>query len=529
MDKGEETMRTTIRRFNIIITIVMILVFSFSMSALTKKQARAIAFSISNNSGRANKEISPRDRIQPPSKNIASIEPKETLIKESEKRINPKDSNSCLVESKYKKELTLDEIASFDPNSQALWPGALVSGKSVENGVLTPVILPRDKVTVSIQGATSVVGKQKIEASPSDSDKARVQMLGKGFEPAAKYSFNVKEFYSLDDAMLSIGARASWVSGNVSASLVRADYKERRNFIVSFVEQYYTYTVDPGSVMLSDKALKKLPLDINPSTNPLAYVASVTYGRRALLFVSSSYEREVVKEALSAAASWATGSAGVDLDAKSQKILQESELKLLVWGGKHFPAVLVIAAKDLRKALYEHLSKAIGVEGVRYGVPISYRLNYMDHSVMRLALATEYERVDNAKARLIGNWRAQLQTTSDDKDHDSMLTLRIRRVSDDVILSQWSQGGEEKFPNGDTRTKDLSSFNIPNAGVSGLYGQVCIRTNGKDNWDFNVSFIGDISDGGQYTASSGGNLRCKNCEACMRVNFPKSPKSENCP
>jgi hypothetical protein len=55
-----------------------------------------------------------------------------------------------IFEEKRKLTKTLEKYVAFNPNVDSLYPGALIQGKSLPDGVLTPIQVPRTPLTITI-------------------------------------------------------------------------------------------------------------------------------------------------------------------------------------------------------------------------------------------------------------------------------------------------------------------------------------------------------------------------------------------
>jgi hypothetical protein len=125
--------------------------------------------------------------------------------------------------------------------------------------------------------------------------------------------------------------------------------------------------------------------------NPPGYVASINYGRMLLLFASSSESASQLKIALEAAFDAATADGEANLKLEHKRIIQESELKVLILGGSAGAAVEVLAAKDKVAQLSQFLRTGANFTLQSPGVPLAYQVRYLkDNTLARLSYTTDY-------------------------------------------------------------------------------------------------------------------------------------------
>lgn len=132
---------------------------------------------------------------------------------------------------------TFDSIAAFDPHSDVLWAGSLVQGKSLKDGVLAPIALPRTPGTmtlhyVGIAGTHSQRLTTPDVASASDALAALLARNNKAATPA-RISTQIEEMRSLKEGMLRIGVLADWLGGSCRGELLEQTSSARTRYISS--------------------------------------------------------------------------------------------------------------------------------------------------------------------------------------------------------------------------------------------------------------------------------------------------------
>ena len=338
-----------------------------------------------------------------------------------------------------KESRSTQELVLFSPFTGVLWPGALIQGATLASGVLGDLGLPRNPITVFVEGAWAsdpiaesmrmaptemspnrvtyfgerLPRSRSILASRASSviakpdaakvEEARVAMVGGLTGIPAIFDFSDRQVWSVEQALFTANASASWPSGSLKASLSSESYKSHTNIVVTLTQRYYTYGLSqrfdpPASAFASGVSLKDVQRSSDTISNPLTFVRSVTYGKMAILTVSSSESYDRLRASLQASLSATFGSGSTDINQQQYKAFKESTTKLWVNGGP-FPSDTAVVLTGQK---IDELRKFLGVGGdtdLLTGVPISFRIDYLNTGMpAKLGLTTEYERVDRALA-----------------------------------------------------------------------------------------------------------------------------------
>jgi hypothetical protein len=415
----------------------------------------------------------------------------------------------------FEASLTFDEMAGFNPNAGVLWPGALVQGGSLRTGNLAPIPVAQAAETVVISNVSPTAGTQNVRYAEfvdhptyGSAEAARQKLVAQALAPNAKFSYSASQFYSVDDAMLRVGASASYLGASIKAQLESESYKSKTNLIAKFTQEYYTVAGEPRSVtnfFAKGTAPESLKRFSDPVTNPITYVQSVTYGRMALLVISSEYSYDRLKKAVDAAYNSMSGGASGSYTNELQSIVENSEMKLIVFGGDAGAALQVVAA-DAAHAL-PAFQAWITNNGkpleIKTGVPISYRISYLkDSQIARLSFVTDYQRVEISPLPQLVDWKISFNTANDNKDDDTMLSVSIDGPNGPV--AHWDQNGRDEFGNGSTKDINMTRDGIllvRDLGKANLHFH--IETNGDDHWDFSFTIQARNTAGGNWVKSSG--------------------------
>jgi|GEM_PF-6291634 len=124
---------------------------------------------------------------------------------------------------------TFESLAAFDVHADVLWPGSMVQGRSLPGAVLQPIALNRLPGTIvltnlMVEGSSGTYTSEVERPSLGSVQQTVQDLLAQKFEEdtPAKISFYMKQFYSLEHAMMQIGASYSWLSGSGAPKCSRA-------------------------------------------------------------------------------------------------------------------------------------------------------------------------------------------------------------------------------------------------------------------------------------------------------------------
>src|SRR5690606_11475195 len=111
------------------------------------------------------------------------------------------ERNGVRVETR-KTTTSFDALAVFSPNADVLWPGALVQGKGLSGGTLTPIGLKRTPGTITLTGLTVGSGSysREVDQPTAASVKDAIEDILASAVPnttAARLSFSMRRAYSL--------------------------------------------------------------------------------------------------------------------------------------------------------------------------------------------------------------------------------------------------------------------------------------------------------------------------------------------
>lgn len=306
-----------------------------------------------------------------------------------------------------------DEQIVLNPQTDVIYPGALIKGESILDGSYVPIPAERKPITIS----TSLTGGDKVSIDIEDPKLSTVRtavndLMNQEYDvQPANVGYTIKEAYSKEQLQLSLRASYNGVV-DVEAGFDYDNKSIKTRLVAKFIQSYYTLDMDLPS-QPSDLFDEEVDNILFGSYMPM-YVSSVTFGRMALFTIESELEETEIRSFLNASFSGASGSASLSFEDFSAS----STMQVYILGGSGDSA-----AKGVED--YTAFTKYI-TEGGSYskdspGAPISYKLRYIkDNTIGRIVLAASYPirtaipRTDN----IVYDVDVQLYSITSDQPND---------------------------------------------------------------------------------------------------------------
>ena len=337
---------------------------------------------------------------------------------------------ACSTQS-FKETRQYDRVVAYAANSDAMYPGALVSADSVLTGLFTPIVLPRAPATISVSLENLGGTKQAQVMAPSlsayrDALSSILDAEITGSTPANLYS-EIEEVHSEDQLNMALGIQASWGLGvaSVRSSFDFSNQQTRSRYLVRYTQAYYTVDLDaptsPSALLGSDVTLGAVQSHMD-AQHPPVYVSSVTYGRMVLFTFESQYSAEEMQAALDFAYSGGVDVKG-DVSVTYKDIISQSKITAFILGGDASTAVQTINSYD---ALISFIKTGGNYSRQSPGAPIAYKLSYLkDNSPARMSFTTDYQVVDCTRVtqQVAVTLKSIIVDKADDGPFDSTLEL----------------------------------------------------------------------------------------------------------
>ncbi|MBC7754283.1 MAG: thiol-activated cytolysin family protein [Moraxellaceae bacterium] len=294
---------------------------------------------------------------------------------------------------------TPEKIVMQDPAAGVLYPGALIQGEGYLQGPgglrelpirkRSPMIIATDLV----QNQNAVEMKTVNYATYAEAHSKLLAAASKNeFKSIGRAMFTQIEASRSEQAALDLGFSVKYMGSSLSGDMQSKSSTNENVFMVVFEQNAYTVSAvipaTPAGFFSSDFT----PADLKTQEalgnisvkNPPLYVSSVTYGRMLIYTVTSKASKSDIQGALNASYKNPGLKVDIKLKAKYQKILNDSKVKIIFFGGDNAPSVAMIKNGDIN----DYFSKTPSLDSF---VPMSYVLrNLKDNSIAKVSETTKY-------------------------------------------------------------------------------------------------------------------------------------------
>lgn len=294
-----------------------------------------------------------------------------------------------------------EDFASQGGVAKRIYPGAMLDGNSVKNGVFSEIPLPKKPLTVSIdlpQQTTSAVMEDPSLSSFLD---ARQELVFAGIAERPEGTVVPPKFVSVDRLATSNEDQLSLELGfDVSAGVVTNvdvagqfnfnDTNKRSRYLLRIVNELYTVAVDkPSSAsdFLADSVSLSDIQDAFKNGNPPVYVDTITYGRVIYIGVESSFSATELDAALQVAVDGAALDAELEFGVSASEILQETTVRTVGLGlaqGDQVDLGSIEGLDDL-EAINRIATREASVNGQFFGEPVSFTLTYLTDNTQTIS------------------------------------------------------------------------------------------------------------------------------------------------
>lgn len=294
----------------------------------------------------------------------------------------------------------LNEFPVVAPVADAIWPGALVQGRSLSSGLLAPVqIDARSLGTIEI--STELIARNPLADRARDIpkptraivNKARRELLA-GIDPVASTDgMTIDSFILKSQEQMSarLGVTLKGAAWNASADASVAGSLDKTTTVVKLEQSFYTVNFtpsgSPAQYFADDVTADELRVFSGPNNAP-CYVSSITYGRIFILQIATSRSTSAVDAKVRAA--WEAAVSGdVNLQAQRRTETSSYEVRVAAVGLSGETTFLALGGLvDTLVALKDTANYSLE----NPGAVISYTLRYLlDGTVAQAVIGpTEY-------------------------------------------------------------------------------------------------------------------------------------------
>lgn len=291
-----------------------------------------------------------------------------------------------------------EEFPLFDPNSELIFPGNLLQGKSLTQATPDPIPVRRGGGTIVVtlnNGALTGVSRRVDTVSLGSIYDAANEIIGTnpGNLPA-RFNFTTERVES--NHQLAVATNASWEAyflWNMKGGL-SVDVNRRRNhnkFLVKLNQAFYTVAFElptsPGQMFAGDVT----PTELTPyvgSGNPATFISSVTFGRIFYLLIESTQSADSIAASINLSFSGALGKFTDTTTAKYVDRLDSLHVTAYALGGDANQALRAVTSS------FDSLKSFLAEGGsIKTGLPISYVVRSVrrPEKIVKVALNTQYD------------------------------------------------------------------------------------------------------------------------------------------
>lgn len=286
-----------------------------------------------------------------------------------------------------------DEYKTLDPNSEIVFPGALIQGSTVADATPEPIAVRRAAGSFSID---LVNGSQGVRATVDEVTQSRVAealndiLADNNGVGAANFSYSSKYVQSREHLAAELGINVSTISTEFDANIEFQQDSSFNYWLVKLDQVYYTMRFDwPTSideVFAPQVTPDQLGRFIGPG-NPAAYISSVTYGRIYYLLIQSKASREQLRASVEASYQAAVVGGEIDAGVEYVKDLEETTVQVFAVGGDQNRALATFNGDF--EAVREFLTEGGDIDT---GRPLSYTLRSVkDNRTVYVKVNNEFD------------------------------------------------------------------------------------------------------------------------------------------
>lgn len=280
----------------------------------------------------------------------------------------------CITE-KIKWKPGSDETFTIDPQSDVIYEGAVIEASSLQNGKFTPITGGKRKpinISISIPSFDTVSTKIEVPSLSTirEAKKRILKSKQQGMQPA-QFSVDCYEVFSKDHLNLIFKSKYSSGFGKIEGGYNFDDTTVRSRYVLDLTQVYYSMDVDaPGR----EGFYSKKPDNVGEFSP--AYISSMKYGRKVLIFIESKENIQNKAFNLKAEFTLFAGSGELSANSLTAKLLNENSIKILAIGGNPENPYYLFKALADKKTLHDILIKDAIWSLKNQGVPLAYTVRH---------------------------------------------------------------------------------------------------------------------------------------------------------
>jgi len=293
----------------------------------------------------------------------------------------------------------IDSIYYLGLNDDIIWPGSLIRGDTAHDFLYTPISTRRAPVTLSVS-LESVSCAGELTKQVNDPKLSTIRTGIRDLLQAArndcttipaKVHFSYQRVYNESHLNLFVKANVKYGAGDLDTKFTWDSQTKKTKMMAKYQQIYYSVDIDtPTSPAAffnpSATTVGELAAAMPTGSRPL-YVASVSYGMMALMFIESNYSEQTMNATLNASYSGVLD-VEVETGVTAQKAMEDSTISIVVYGGSTLGlGELETGLPGFLKVI--HASMNAGPDSP--GVPLVYKFRHLaDNTLALVTLMSDY-------------------------------------------------------------------------------------------------------------------------------------------
>lgn len=274
----------------------------------------------------------------------------------------------------YKASAEASEQLLLNPGSDVIYLGSVLRGDTIADGTYVEVttgVKKKQTASYSLTG-DGVTVKDEFEPNLASYRELHSKIVSqKNIKSQSIWNYDEKIVTTEEEFDMNIAASAGYnalaVSAGLRASLNFNTKEKRTNYVIRFMQTYYTVDLNQGKDTFLYKSINAA--DFN-KYRPV-YVSTLAYGRLAYMTISTTLSSEDLKTALNLAIDTKTVTADLDASVSYKKLRDEANTKITVIGGNE----AFTNIEDFRNFI-----KNSQFTPENTGIIISYKLRFVDNN-----------------------------------------------------------------------------------------------------------------------------------------------------
>ena len=282
----------------------------------------------------------------------------------------------------------------FSPNSNVIYPGNLLQGKSLGQG--TPDVIAVDraggKISTDVVDGNIASTFEVAEISKSSVTDAINNIIANstGVLPA-NFSLKIENIQSREEFALKVGLDVNTTFNDFAADINYDSESEKNTFMVNLTQSFYTMSYDIPTSLDDIFAPTVTPEDLAKYVgegNPATYISDVTYGRIYYMLIESSSSVQDMEAKITNSFNGVAVDVDAEIEVSYLNELSELKISVFAYGGESsatFPTTGTTNISDLAELLGEGSI-------IEAGKPLSYVVRSVyDNQIVATQLATTYD------------------------------------------------------------------------------------------------------------------------------------------